>query len=61
MIYGPCILNLRLCFMKGHVIRYTKSNFLISVLRSQIAWGGSAYNETSFLEEVGHILENAKI
>ena len=47
--------------MKGHVIRYTRSNFLISVLRSQIAWGGSAYNETSFLEEVGHILENAKI
>ena len=30
MIYGPRILNLRLCFMKGHVIRYTKSNLLIS-------------------------------
>ena len=30
MIYGPLILNLRLCFMKGHVIWYTGSNLLIS-------------------------------
>ena len=30
MIYGPRILNLRLWFMKGHVIRYTRSNLLIS-------------------------------
>ena len=28
MIYGPRILNLRLCFMKDHVIRYTRSNFI---------------------------------
>ena len=30
MIYGPRILNLRLCFMKGHAIPYTRSNLLIS-------------------------------
>ena len=52
MIYGPCILNLRLCFMKGHVIRHTRPNFLISVLHSQIVWGGSAYNWTSFLKVI---------
>ena len=40
--------------MKGRVIRYTRSNFLISVLHSQIVWGGSAYSWTSFLDEVGH-------
>ena len=27
MIYSPRILNLRLCFMKDHVIRYTRLNF----------------------------------
>ena len=40
--------------MKCCVIRYTRSNLLISVLRSQIVWVGSAYGWNSFLEEVGH-------
>ena len=29
-------------------------DLLISVFHSQIAWGGSAYSWTSFLEEVGN-------
>ena len=40
--------------MKGRRIRYTRSTLLISVLHSQIVWGGSAYNWTSFPEEDGH-------
>ena len=40
--------------MKGRVIRNTRSNFLISVLHSQVVRGGSAYSWTSFFEEVGH-------
>ena len=50
MICGPSILNLSLCFMKGLVIRYTRSALLISVLHSQIVWGGSSYSWTSFFE-----------
>ena len=37
MIYDPRILNLRLCFMKVHVIRYTRSNLLISDSDSEIS------------------------
>ena len=40
--------------MKGCVIRYTRSTLLISVLHSQIVWGGCACSWTSFLEEGGH-------
>ena len=40
--------------MKGRVIRYTRSNLLISVLHSQIVWGESAYSWTSFLQKVWH-------
>ena len=40
MTYGPRILNLRLCFMKCRVIRYTRSNLSILVLHSQIVWVG---------------------
>ena len=36
MSYGPRILNLRLCFMKGRVIRYTRSNLLTSVLHPKL-------------------------
>ena len=54
MIYGPRILNLRLCFMKGCVIRYTRSTLLISVLHSQIVWGGTVLSWTSYDEECGH-------
>ena len=40
--------------MKGLAIRYNRSRFLISVLHSEIVWGGSAYSWTSFLKEVEH-------
>ena len=40
--------------MKGRVIRYTRSNFLIPVLHSYIIWGGSPSSRTSFLKKVGH-------
>ena len=46
MVRDPNILNLKLCLMRGRVIQYTRSSFLISLFQSQIALGGGAYSQT---------------
>ena len=43
--------------MKGRVIRHIRSNFLISILHSQIVWGGGVYGWTSFLEKVIKVID----
>ena len=58
MLYDPNIFNLNLCLGKilfeGQLIQYTKSPLMVSVLHSQIVWGGIAYSQTLKFEEGGH-------